>query len=371
MLNRTLSLCCAALLIVAVSARAQNLGDGLQAEPDESTTRIGTRGATFLEIPVGARGQALAGAATAIIRGVEAMAWNVAAIAEVETFNAGWSYSELFDELDITHQFVGLALPIGSSSAIGASVVAMSSGDIVRTSERFPEGGDPQFGRTFDFTAFAAQLAWGQQITDRLDAGIGVKLVREGIDNASVDWLGLDLGVLFRTGLLGTTFGATIQNIGGNSSFTGSAIERVIAATQDAFPSEDNVPVAFDTDELALPTLFRFSVLFDLTGTPEALFVQVPQQHHLRVAADFFDAIDTALEPSVGFEYSFREIVFGRVGKRFFNENRDDFRDFTDGLSFGGGARVPVFGNHLQLDYAYTDMGLLENIQTFSIQFGS
>lgn len=371
MLRKTLSILGAALLIVAGAAAGQNVGDGLEAEPDQSTTRVGTRGATFLEIPVGARGQALGGAATAIIRGVEAMAWNVSAIAELETFNVGWSYSELFGDLDISHQFLGVALPVGNSTAIGASVIAMSSGDIVRTSERFPEGGDPQFGRTFDFTAFAASLVWGQRITDRLDAGLGVKLVREGIDNASADWVGVDVGTLFRTGLLGVTLGATIQNIGGNSSFSGSAIERVVSAAQDAFPNEDNVPVRFNTDELALPTLFRFSVLFDVTGTPDALMAAGLQQHRLRVAADFFDAIDSALEPAVGLEYSFRDVVFGRLGKRFFNEERADFRDFSDGFSFGGGLRVPSLGSHLTIDYAYTDMGLLDDIQTISIQFGS
>jgi len=371
MMDKAISLACALLLVTAGGAWSQNLADGFEPEPDQSITRIGTRGAAFLELPVGARAQALGGSGAAIIRGVEAMAWNVAAIAETRDFSVGWSYSELFDDLDITHQFAGVILPIGATSSLGVSVIALNSGDIVRTTERFPEGGDPQFGTTFDFSGFAASVGWGLQITDRLDAGVAGKIVQEGIDNANANWLGLDIGALFRTGLLGATLGFTIQNIGGEATFEGSAVEQVVAAGQDVFPNEDQVGIQFDTDELALPTLFRFSVVFDVTGTPEAWLPTAPQQHNVRVVADFFDAIDTAFEPAFGLEYGFRDIIFGRIGKHFFNESRDDFREFSDGLSFGGGARIPLIGRYLMLDYAYTDMGVLKNVQTFSIQFGS
>lgn len=371
MARKTISLLCAALLIAASGARAQNVGTGLEPEPDQSTTRVGTRGAAFLEIPVGARAQALGGSGTALIGGVEAMSWNVSAIAEVEAFSVGWAYSKIFADADITHQFAGAVLPIGSSSALGVSVIALSSGDIVRTSERFPEGGDPQFGGTFQYNAFAGSVGWGQRLTDRLDIGGALKIVSEGIDNAKASWIGLDLGALFRTGLLGVTLGAAIQNIGGEASFSGSGIEQIIGAAQDVFPSEDNIPIRLGTNELTLPTLLRFSVAFSVTGTPEALFPAALAGHDVRVVADFFDAIDTALEPSLGFEYGYRNIVFGRVGKRFFNEDRADFRDFNDGLSFGGGLRVPALGRYLNIDYAYTDMGLLDNIQTLSIQLGS
>lgn len=370
MFRKTISVTCAWLL-VATGAWAQNVGTGLEPEPDESTTRVGTRGANFLEIPVGARAQSLGGSGTALIGGVEAMAWNVAAIAEATTFSVGWSYSELFAEADINHQFVGAILPIGSSSAFGVSLVALNSGDILRTSERFPEGGDPQLGDTFEFSGFAVALGWGQRITDRLDVGGAGKFISEGIDNARATWIGLDVGALFRTGLLGTTLGASIQNIGGDSNFEGSAIERQIGAAQDVFPVEDNITVAFETDDISLPTAFRFSAYFSVTGTPESWITTANPDHKLNLVADVFDAIDTPVEPSLGIEYNFKEIVSIRGGKRWFNENEDEFRDFADGLAFGGGLSFPLLGSRLGFDYAYTDMGLLDNVQTISIQFGS
>lgn len=373
-IRKTIALAAAGLFLGAWSAdaaRAQNVGQGFEPLPDQSTTRVGTRGANWLEIPVGARAQALGGSGAAIVTGAEAMAWNIGAAAEATEFSFAYSYSELFSEADITHQFVGALLPLGDVAVLGVSVVSLSSGDIIRTSERFPEGGDPQFGGTFEFSGFAASVGYSRRVTDRLNLGGAAKFVSEGIDGARAEWVGLDVGTLFRTGLFGVTIGATIQNLGGESTYTGSSIERVIAEGGDLFPTEEDIPIRFDTDEMALPTAFRFSALFDVTGTPEAWFPETPVEHRVRLAADFYDSITSALEPSLGLEYSFRNYVYGRVGKRWLNEERTEgFREFTDGISFGGGLQVPVLNRNLGIDYAHTDMGLLENIQTFSIHFG-
>ncbi len=372
MRKNTLAFACAGLLFAWTGAWAQNVGDGLEPEPDQSTSRVATRGANFLEIPIGARAQALGGQGTALIGGVEAMAWNVAAVAEVEAFSVGWSYSELFDEADITHTFFGGVFPLGDAGGIGISIISLSSGDIIRTSEAFPEGGDPQFGETFNFTGFAGSIAYARQITDRLSVGGALKVVSEGIDNAKANWLGGDLGALFRTGLVGATIGATIQNIGGQARYTGAGIETIVGQATDAFPTGDNITIQFDTRELSLPTAFRFSVVFDVTGTPEAWFPDGGPDHNVRFVTGIFDSIDTAVEPSFGIEYGFKEFIFGRVGKRFFNEERTDgFRDFGDGFAFGGGLRVPVLNRYLGFDVAWTDMGLLDNIRTISIHFGS
>ncbi|MGD8698984.1 MAG: PorV/PorQ family protein [Gemmatimonadales bacterium] len=372
MYRKIIALTVAALSVSASGLWAQNVGNGLQPEPNQSTTRVGTRGANWLEIPVGARAQALGGSGAALIRGAEAMYWNAGALAQSEGFDIAFSYTDMYAEADVSHQFFGVVVPLGEVGALGASVLALNSGDIVRTTESYPEGGDPQFGQTFDFTGFAGSLAYSRLITDRLGVGIAAKLVSEGIDDAQANWFGLDIGALFRTGLLGATLGGAIVNIGGDASYKGSAIERIVGGQTGTFPTKDNVPIAFNTRDISLPTAFRLSVLFDVTGTPEAWLSRVPANHKLRLSTDFYDSIDTALQPSVGIEYSYNDLVYARVGKRFRNEADDSsFREFSDGLGVGGGLWVPVFGKRLGFDYAYTDMGLLENVQTFSFRLGS
>lgn len=370
MLRHTVILGCALLLVAAASGWAQNVGEGFEPEPDQSTTRVGTRGANFLEIPVGARSQALGATGAALDLGPESIAWNVAATANAEYLSFGWQYSELFDDTDIAHQFGGVLVPITETWVVGLGLVALTSGDIPRTTERFPEGGDPLFGSTFEWSSTAISLTFANRITDRLNIGVGLKLVTEGIDEAKANWVGVDLGALFRTGLLGTTLGASIVNLGGEASFSGRGIERIVTAGTDAFPTSDNVPISFDTDDVALPTAFRFSLLADVTGTPEAWLPMAPVGHNVRVLFDVFDAIDTALEPSVGVEYDYKGLIFARGGKRFRNEDRTEFRNFWDNASIGGGLRIPLLNRQLGFDYAYTRVRNLGNTQTFSVQWG-
>ena len=70
----------AALCLPGASVLGQGTGTVLLPNPQNPTTRVGTRGANFLEIGVGARGLALAGAYTALAEGVTALYWNPAGI---------------------------------------------------------------------------------------------------------------------------------------------------------------------------------------------------------------------------------------------------------------------------------------------------
>lgn len=371
MLKRTIAIASVGLFLASTGAWAQSVGQGLEPTPDQETTRVATRGANFLEIPVGARGQALGGAGMALIRGVEAMAWNVAAVAETQKFSVGWTYSDLYSDADITHQFGGLILPLNDVSGIGVSVVALQSGDMLRTSEGFPDGGDPVYGETFEWGGFATSVAYSRLVTDRLGVGLALKFVSEGITNARASWVGGDVGALFRTGLLGTTIGGAITNLGGDARIEGPAVTTTLGDGLDAFPTGEDVNIRYDSRALSLPTAFRFSALFDVTGTPEAWFPQVGPDHNLRLMLDFYDSISTPLQPSVGFEYAFRDYGFLRLGKRWFNEDRADFRDFWSGAAAGAGVKIPIGEYSIGVDYAFTDQSVLGNTQTFSINFGS
>lgn len=81
MLRQTTAVFALALLVGGGNLAAQRQGTFLTPGNDESTTRVGARGANFLEIGVGARAQALGGAFTSLASGASAMYWNPAGIA--------------------------------------------------------------------------------------------------------------------------------------------------------------------------------------------------------------------------------------------------------------------------------------------------
>jgi hypothetical protein len=370
MTRRWIEVLTATFFILALAGPlAAQQGDQLLPETDENNSRVATRGANFLEIGVGARAMGMAGAYGALSTGSSALYWNPAGIAVEPAFTAMFSYNDMYGDFGIDHFYGGVTLPMGVAS-VGLHIISLSSGDMVRTTENFPEGGDPQFGETFSWTSFAIGGSYARQITDRLVVGATVKYAQTGIDDAKANFIGGDAGVQFRTGLLGTTIAATLLNVGSDGKFSGTLLNNQFTAANEVFNTDKTIGTELHVEGWDMPTVFTFSVLWDLLGSPEALLAPNPM-HNLLLVTDAVDAIDTDIQGRVGLEYNYRELFFVRGGKQWFNENHADFRDFADGLSGGFGVAVPLGENRLHLDYAYTDRGLLDGIQIFTVEFTS
>lgn len=363
-MRRPIALFAALAALSAGGLRGQGSGTVLLPDPSNPTTRVGTRGANFLEIGVGARGQGMGGGYTAIAEGVTAMYWNPAGIADIEGPAAAFTITKLYGDLGIDHTFAGAVLPVGNAGAFGIAITSLTSGDILRTTEAFPEGGDPTVGRTFAYTATAAGLYYARRLTDRLDLGLGVKYASEGIDNARANYVGLDIGTKFRTGLYGTHIAASLANIGTSGRYRGAAIESFGVG---AFGT---VPLQFGTNSIELPTLFRFSIRSDLVGASDALLT-ANKEHDLVAVVEADNAIDTDIQLVTAAQYSFHNMIFARIGKKWVNEKQTSFRSGAFGLSYGAGVKLPIAGGRrFSFDYAYTNMGDLSNIQVFSLELG-
>ena len=355
------------LAIGASGLAAQDLPILREPSPDEPPTRQGTRGANFLEIGTTARGIGMGGAIAALVEGPSSWYWNPAGAASAEQFGLALSRQNLYEGLDIAQNFAAATLPF-AGGVIGASFTSLSSGDIDRTSEGDPTGADAVVGSTFNWTSTAIGLGYARRLTDRLDVGGQVKYVSEGITDARIGWVALDLGTQFRTGLYGLIVGATIQNVGPSARMGGPAINRKINSDE---VSLERTEVSFRTQEVELPTLFRFSVANDLYGGAESLLGQGNGFNTLNGSVEFSDAIDSDVQLAWGLEYGFRNFVFARLGKRFYNDERQigGSRGMY-GLSGGVGARLPLAQRSLRFDYAFTSLGDLQNVQVFSFEFG-
>jgi len=365
---RSITLVAALCAAAAGVARAQGTGTPgeILPTPEEPPTRQGTRGANFLQIGVGARLSGMSGAGVTLVDGADAWYWNPANAAGIERFSANATRHELYNDLDISMNYGGLALP-ALGGVVGLSFTSLNSGDIPRSTEDNPYG-DPTLGETFEFTATAASLNYARRLTDRLDVGGGVKYITEGLTDAKTNWVAFDVGTQFRTGIFGLTLAAALQNIGPDGSASGELVRRNIN-TDQAFP--ENTPILLQTEDTDLPINFRFSLGSELIGSPTAILGQGGNRHRLNAEAAFSDAIDTDLQFALGAEYSFANVAFIRGGKRFYNDDRaqGDNKGLY-GLSGGLGVRLPVGGRGLRFDYAYTSVGELENVQVFSFELG-
>ena len=364
-MHRRLTLFVAAVLLLPGVLSAQRTGTFLVPESDEATTRVAQRGANFMEIGIGARARAMGDAFTGLASGATATYWNPAGLGSVEAFTVAFTHQALYADLGIDHNFAALALPM-FGGAMGVSYINLNSGDIPRTDENDPGGGAAAAGEFFSFVSQAIGVHYGRRLTDRLQVGFTGRIITEGISQASITWWSLDFGTMFNTGLYGLRIGAALANAGPQARYEGGLITTRITSDEE-FPI--NLPVRLQTTRHTIPTTFRFAVVSDVMGGADALFAP-GGKHDLMIAGEFNDAVDTDVQLAIGGEYSYNGIVFLRAGKKFVNEARDDFRSFGHALSFGGGFRVPLLGSGLAVDYAYTNMGELQNVHAFSFELG-
>jgi hypothetical protein len=349
----------------AAQATGPGIGTPLVPGGDQAISRVGTRGANFLEIGQGARAMGMAGAYASLAEGVSALYWNLAGTADVANFAGGVNYAQLYGSEGLDFIWGGAVLPL-AGGVVGLQVGNLTSGDIQRTTLEFPDGGDPIAGDQFTFNASVAMVSYAHRLTDRMNFGLGVKFAQEGISNAKASWVGADLGVRFRTGLYGTTLGAALQNIGGDGRYSGTLITANVVDNL----TPGNVRVFYRTESIEMPTMFRFSVMSDLIGGPEALLSQESTSGTLRAVGQFDQGIDTDLQGTLGVEYGYRDIVFVRTGKRWMNEGDSDYQGFERGLAFGGGLRLPFAGKRVAFDYAWNGQGELPNTNHFSFEIG-
>ena len=351
---------------LASTARAQG-PEGIIPTSDNPPTRQGTRGAPFLHLTVGARANAMAGAVNSSVVGPTAWFYNPAGASATEGFSISAGRQNLYDDFGIHQSFAALSVPL-LGGVIGLSLNTLNSGDIERTQEVDPFG-STQGGQEFTWTSTAVGLGYARRLTDRLSVGTQLKLINEGISDASLSWVSADFGTQFATGIYGIMIGGALQHVGGQSAMNGALIQRTV---NDAELNEQQTTANLETRDIDLPTSFRFSLGNNLYGTAESLFGAGNGQHALYAEMAVNDAVDLAPQLAFGGEYGFRNIFFARGGKRFFNDERAAGVETKGsyGLSGGFGLRLPVAGRAARFDYSFTSLGDLQNIQVFSLEFG-
>jgi hypothetical protein len=354
--------------VCTATGGAQGLGGLLPTADSDPPTRQGTRGANFLHLGIGARGNAMAGAIGSAVTGSTAWFWNPAGAATIESFSLAAGRQNLYGDLGITQNYAAVSFPL-FGGALGLALNSLSSGEIPWRDEGAPFGTVLR-GESFVWSSTAVSLGFARRLTDRLDVGGALKYISEGLPQAKSTWISADVGTQFRTGLFGIVLGGSLQQVGTGGAMDGTMLERGVN-TNDV--SRGQTRFKLFTRPVELPTAFRFSIGDDLLGTAESLFGRGSGQHALLGEVSLEDAVDMSVQAGLGLEYGWRNTVFARGGKRFYNDDRAAPGDdgFGYGLSGGFGLRLPVAGRAIRFDYSYTSLGDLKDIQVFSFDFSS
>jgi hypothetical protein len=327
-------------------------GAGYEAAWAGSTERLGTVGATELQIGVGPRSNALGGTTVAEVSGPEALFWNPAGLATVKGTQAYFSHLTYIAGMNVNYFAVTTAA--GSAGQLGFTVKALDVGDVIVTTEAAPDGTGEILSPTFSVLG----VTYARQFTDRVRFGATGQFVNEKVLNTSAKGFAVDLGIQYDAGYNGLTFGATMKNIGPAMSFSGSDFEVNLPAP-DTEPGSANRTFTVTSAAFEMPSYFQFGAGYDLYNANES---------RLRVLGAFTSNNFTPDDLRSGAEYSYRDIFALRAGYGRFVS--DDERDLYTGFSFGAGLNVKVGASKLHFDYANRMVQeFFDSTHEFSLRF--
>ena len=295
--------------------------------------KFGTEAAPELLIPIGSVGTALSGSNLSFVTGVDAIYWNPAGLAQLNSQKAEVLVSHMQYFGDMNMQYLGVGAKLGSLMNIGVSIRSLNIGDIMETTEIQPDG----TGTVFKPTYVIADLTLARQMTDKIRFGTNVKIISENVAEVSATGFALDFGIQYKGGSTGFAFGIAIKNLGPSMTFNGSGLDRTVIDVNGQSSIQRVTLQDFD-----LPTSLELGVSYA---------ANLGKQNVVNLSGTFQNSGFTSDQYRFGLEYSWKDIFFLRGGAVI----TPDFQasESLFGPTFGVGLRYPVGGVSLGFDYAY------------------
>ncbi len=350
-MNRSLksSILLVALMMVFVPSSFAQLEEDFDNVETEKTAQTGMK---FLMTSLDARATALGGAVTAdeSMNTSAALFYNPAGLARMSgTFHVGFSNTAFIEDINYNAFSVAFQPAGGNYGTFGLSLVALDYGDIERTARADTDAGFVRLG-TFSPTAMAIGLGYGRSFTDRFSVGAHVKVVTQdlGSQPESIDASGnasnrdfkestvaVDFGVLYNTGFRSLTIGMSARNFSKEVTYVSQSFE--------------------------LPLTFQIGLAMDLID-----FTSMdPNMHSIQFSIDAQRPRDFEEHVKVGAEYTFMNLLSLRAGMA-----EAFVQDQERGFSLGAGLNFNLSNISVTADYSFTDFGVFDSVNRFSLALG-
>ncbi len=170
----------------------------------------GTEGASFLDLPVGARSAAMGSAYTALASDAYAPTANPAGLGFLESSQLSAMHVPYLE--DTSFEYLSAVLPTGAGRGLGASVQYFYPGTVNGIDLNGTDIGD--VGGYYA----AYSLAYGQQVTDKVSLGATGKLIHAKIDSVGASAFAADFGTMVRL-TPRIRLAAVVDNVGQKLNF--------------------------------------------------------------------------------------------------------------------------------------------------------
>jgi len=301
--------------------------------------KVGTSGASFLKIDVIPRSSGMGDAFVAVANGASSVFWNPAGIAFLKGKSLFASY---------TNWLVGSRVPAlsyvwgaGRYGNLGFFIGGLQSGDFEEV-VMDAQGNISVTGNTFSYNAFQSGISYSKFMTDKFVVGLNLKFIYEGFGEYSSAMSGaIDAGTMFFTGFKTLRIAMSIQNLGPDLKPSGNYPLYMLSGSK------------VETDSRSyraykLPMIFRLGAAIELLNS---------EDKRLTIAVEGANPNDNDETFALGAEFYWKKILFVRTG---YTINKD-----TGG--FGAGAGINT--GSIQLDYSFSDFGVLPDIHRIGLSF--
>jgi hypothetical protein len=296
----------------------------------------GSTSSNHLLVPLTAR---TVGMGTALTSGLTTMNAVEAGQANPASYSLNTNTSVLFSRMDyvadIGVNFLGFAQQIGNGT-LAVTVNSWDFGDIALQEVDNPE----PTATVFEASAFTLGVGYARQMTDRIAAGISLKMATETIDDMSQNRVVFDAGMSYAVGESGLRFGVSLQNFGAAAAFEGSGFNRFAKdPNQPDNTSQSNFSVRVESFEAPSTLTFGASYTASLAGDLNATF-----------AGNYASSGFGPDAYTGGLELGYRDLFYVRGGYQAFSST--DVSMYS-GLAYGAGLNLDLGGLGLSVDYAY------------------
>jgi hypothetical protein len=320
--------------------------------------RVGTTAANFLEIGFGAAGASMGDAHVSFGNDVSALYWNPAGLARLTRSEAMFVSQPWIAGINTSFSAVGIVLPgIGT---LGAGIILMDYGEMEVTTMVMQDG----TGEKFSPKDMAIYVSYARNLAEWFSFGASGKIVNSNIWHLSATAVAFDLGVIIQTPFFSPTeedgmrIGMSISNYGTPLKYDGLDLLNPIDISTGEEGNYRDASGQFRLQEWELPLIFRI-------GT--SITAYKSDQNEFILTADALHPNNNSESVNVGGQYSLSIPTFGKVSLR--GGYKALFMEASQfGLSLGMGVQTYLLFNiGLKAEYAYRDIGVLGNVNSFGI----
>lgn len=322
----------------------------------------------FLNIGAGAKGLAMGGTQVATVADATAGYWNPAGLAQIKNSSFSLMHAEYFAGIG-KYDYASFAMPLGDSEystrSLGFSLLRFAVDDIPNTLFLVEPDGSINYNniRSFSSADYAFLVSYGQKLIEdeerSLSFGFNAKVIHRSVGSFAKAWgFGLDAGVQYR--LKGLRIGLMAKDI--STTFNAWKFSFTDQEKEVLYLTNNDIPVK--STEMTAPRLVLGSAFTTNFNDNLAFTAELNMEFSFDGRRNvLLSSSNLNMDPRMGLELGFKDLLFGRVGVYNFQQALDE-ADITYAKKvwiYQPGLGVGFKVKNVEVDYAFTNLANQSN----------